>query len=81
MTRDDLKLDILRLVARRDGEWYWYQLDRALSGTNPGYVGPFLTEIRELVAEGMIELRPNFEFRDQLRYWLTDAGREAASNA
>jgi hypothetical protein len=26
MDYDQLKLEILRMVAANDGEWYWYQL-------------------------------------------------------
>ena len=52
MAREDIKLNILRLIARHDGEWSWYQIDRALSCTRPGYVGPFRTEIQELQLRG-----------------------------
>lgn len=77
MGREDVKRVILQLVARHDGEWYWYQIDRTLSGSRPGCVGPFMVEIREMVAEGLIEIRPNPALGDHGRYWLTDAGREA----
>ncbi len=79
MAREDVKRDILRLVARHDGEWFWYQVDRALSGTRPGCVGPFMAEISELEAEGLIAIRPNVALGEQGRYWLTETGRAAAS--
>jgi hypothetical protein len=77
MARKDVKRDILRLVARHDGEWFWYQIDRALSGNRPECVGPFMAEINELAAAGLIEIRPNLAPGEQGRYWLTDTGRSA----
>jgi hypothetical protein len=79
MAREDVKLDILRLVARHDGEWFWYQVDRTLSGTRPGCVGPFVAEIGELESAGLIEIRPNATLGDQGRYWLTEAVRAAVA--
>ncbi len=79
MAREDVKRDILRLVSRHDGEWSWYQVDRSLSGTRPGCVGPFMDEIRELAAEGLIEVRPNLALGEHSRYWLTEVGRRAVS--
>ena len=81
MACEDVKLDILRLVARHDGEWFWYHVDRALSGTRPGCVGPFMAEISELASAGLIEIRPNFALGDQGRYWLTEAGRAVVADA
>lgn len=80
MAREDLKFEILRLIAGHDGEWYWSQVDRALSGTHLGRVGPFRAEIEELAAEGLIEIeiRPHRAPGDQARYWVTDAGRRRA---
>lgn len=28
MAREDVKRDILRLIACHNGEWFWYQIDR-----------------------------------------------------
>jgi hypothetical protein len=81
MPCEDVKLDILRLIARHDGEWFWYQVDRALSGSRPGCVGPFMAEIGDLASAGLIEIRPNPTLGEQGRYWLTDAGRAAADDA
>ena len=81
MAREDEKRDIPRFVSRHDGGCFWYQVDRALSGSRPGCVGPFIAEILELAAEGLIEIRPNQTLGEQNRYWLTDAGRVAATPA
>jgi DNA-binding HxlR family transcriptional regulator len=79
MTREDVKRDILRLVARYDGQWYWYEIDRALSGIRPACVGPFKEEIRALAEEGLIEIRPNPAIDQHERYWLTEQGRRVVA--
>jgi hypothetical protein len=81
MAREDVKRDILRLVALHDGEWYWYQVDLNLSGTRPGCFGPFMAEIDELAAEGLIDIRPNHAMDERDRYWLTEAGRLASKSS
>jgi hypothetical protein len=68
-------------VARHDGEWYWYPIDRALSGSHPECLGPFIAQIRELGAEGLIESRPDPALGEQGRYWFTEAGWRAAGMA
>ena len=78
MARETAKREVLRLIARHDGQWYWYQIDRALSGRAPDCIGPFFAEIQELAAQGLIEIRPCPEHAGFERYWLTEAGRVAA---
>jgi DNA-binding PadR family transcriptional regulator len=75
--RPEAKIQILELVARHNGEWYWYQIDRALSGSTPGVVGPFMEEINALTNEGLIEIRVNPLIDKIERYWITEAGRAA----
>ena len=70
-----LKMDILREVAAHDGEWYWYQLDRRLLGMHPEVPDGLMAAVKELAAEGLIDVRPNPALGDIPRYWLTDAGR------
>ena len=79
MARAAAKREVLRAIARHDGEWYWYQLDRAISGRSPDCIGPFAAEIDELAAEGLIEVRSTPDLPGGVQYWLTDAGRVAAS--
>ena len=50
MARAGAKREVLRAIARHDGEWYWYQVDRAVSGCGSDCVGPFFDEIQELAA-------------------------------
>lgn len=68
--RRDAALGALRLVAAHDGQWYWYQLDRALSADHPG---PFFAEIDALAAAGLIEVRRVPE-PGAVRYHLTARG-------
>jgi hypothetical protein len=70
---------VLRVIARHDGEWYWYQVDCAVSGRGPDCIGPFTAEIDELAAEGLIEVRTAPDLAGGVRYWLTDAGRAAVA--
>ena len=79
MAREAVKRDVLLAIARNDGEWNWYQLDRELSGRGSDCIGPFSAEIDELSAEGLIEVRPAPDLPGGLRYWLTDAGRAQAA--
>jgi DNA-binding HxlR family transcriptional regulator len=69
------KREILRAIAKHDGEWYWYQLDRAISGVSPDCIGPFTIELNELAAEGLIEIRNTPDLAGGVRYWLTEAGK------
>lgn len=79
MARAAAKREVLRVIAAHDGEWYWYQVDRAVSGGPSGCVGPFSAEIDALAAEGLIDVRPTPELPGGVRYWLTDAGRAAVA--
>jgi len=74
MAREVAKRELMRLIAEHDGELYWYQLDRAISGLQPHCIGPFREEIVELTATGLIEVRLCPELPGGARYWLTDAG-------
>ncbi len=79
MARAAAKREVLSVIARHDGEWYWYQVDRAVSGGQSGCVGPFTAEIDALAAKGLIEVRPTPDLPGGVRYWLTDAGRVAVA--
>lgn len=80
MARVAAKREVLRAIAGHDGEWYWYQVDRAVSDRGPDCIGPFFEEIRELAAEGLIEIRSCAELPGGERYWLTEAGRAAIAD-
>jgi len=79
MARAAAKREVLLAIAAHDGEWYWNQVDRSISGRSPDFIGPFSAEIDELAAEGLIEVRPCPELPGRVRYWLTEAGRSSAT--
>ena len=74
----ELRAWILHAVAKHNGEWYWWQMDRALSSEGKVEWLPYLVPtILELKSEGLIEYIkredvPNIEY-----YALTTAGRNA----
>ena len=78
MAPKELRAWILRAVAKHNGEWYWWQMDRALSSEGKVDWLPYLVPtILELKSEGLIEYIeregvPNIEY-----YALTAAGRNA----
>lgn len=78
MSRPHVKRAVLLAIAAHDRKWSWYQLDRALSGSTPDCIGPFRDEVKELAAEGLIEIHPVPESPGSVRYWMTEAGKAAA---
>lgn len=70
--REDIKNEILELIAHHNGQWYWYQIDRYLSYHHPEKPGPYFDEINALKVEGLIEARKNKESTIP-RYWLTQS--------
>jgi diguanylate cyclase (GGDEF)-like protein len=73
MTRDELKGLVLQAITLHNGQWSYYQLDRALSSNKyPDCIGPFFGELDQLVEEGQIELRPNPSLGELTRYWVID---------
>jgi DNA-binding PadR family transcriptional regulator len=75
MDIQQLKLSILEKVAAHDGQWYWYQLDRAIVSRHPHLAQHLMPAIRELEAERLIRITPNPERPDLQVYWITDQGR------
>lgn len=70
---DEITARILRLVAEHDGQWGWYQLDRALSvagvvGINVALTMAALVAAGDVVATGDIQVAST-------RYSLTAQGR------
>lgn len=70
---------VLAVIEAHDGQWYWYQVDRALSQSGSAVVGvgPFMEEIGRLTAAGFIAERPCADQPGAPHYWVTDAGRAA----
>jgi diguanylate cyclase (GGDEF)-like protein len=73
MTRDEIKDLVLQAITLHNGQWNYYQLDRALSSNEyPDCIGPFFGELDQLVEEGRIELKPNLSLGELTRYWVID---------
>lgn len=81
MSQYELGREILRLVASHNGEWYWYQIDRALTGKYADPPTQLMDCIRGLEKSGLIEIRPNSALGAIPRYWVTNAGRLAAARS
>lgn len=82
MASQDARLTLLRLVEEHQGEWGWYQFERAFP---PGWFAdePPTTRAKDILdrleADGLVTITPG---EPQRRYRLTDRGmqrlREAA---
>lgn len=49
-------IDVLKVMALKDGDWNWYVLDRVLSTRNiPGF-GYVPTVVNRLVEEGFVDV-------------------------
>jgi hypothetical protein len=77
--RASVKRKILALVARYDGQFYWYQVEHGVRADGPEESGPFFAEIDALVTEGLIELKPNPAIDERDRYWLTKKAQAVLS--
>jgi DNA-binding PadR family transcriptional regulator len=75
MNFHQLKRSILEKVAAHDGQWYWYQLDRAIVSGFPHVAQQLIPAIKELEAESLIRITPSPERPDLQVYWITDQGR------
>lgn len=75
-----MKKAIIQLVKEHDGEWSWYQLDRALSLRKISTHGRLMTVLKELETLGLITSNDLPE-DPQPRYSLTEAGRRHLNQA
>lgn len=74
MNLDNLKMDILKCVAKYDGQLSWYQLDRALSyDENLPVIHRLLEALRDLEQENLIRAEGE---ETQPRYRLTEVGKQ-----
>ncbi len=74
MDLDNLKKDILKCVAKHDGQWSWYQLDRALSyGENLSVIHRLGEALDNLEQEDLIRAEGE---GGQPLYWITEVGRQ-----
>ena len=68
---------ILELISTHDGQWGWYQLDRALSLLNHPSIreGNLMALLKKLEEKNLIEPRQITGFT-QLKYSLTEKGKK-----
>lgn len=78
MTSDMVKKKALILIKAHDGEWGWYQLDRALAQI--GMVNCGIPElVKELVRDGLVSLSGDPELAST-RFSLTPEGVSSCGN-
>jgi DNA-binding PadR family transcriptional regulator len=73
-----LQIAILQIISDNDGEFSWYQIDRALSrrGTGGGSAsGNLLSILRELEMAGLVAARAGHHAAQPL-YSVTPAGQQ-----
>jgi DNA-binding PadR family transcriptional regulator len=69
--------EILELVSEHDGQWGWYQLDRALSLINHSSIreGSLMNLLKDLEEQELITSKQVLEF-PQPKYSLTNKGKQ-----
>jgi DNA-binding PadR family transcriptional regulator len=65
---------ILELIEANNGQWYWYQIDQAIS-MQGHTVGPFWKELDWLKEQGYYEEKRR-DNAVQPTYWITDKGKK-----
>ena len=71
----DIKFIFSDLIAKNDGKWSWYQLERGLNSRGIGGPVKTIDEVNSLVNEGLITERKDEKYPNPL-YFITDKGRE-----
>ncbi len=69
-----VKAIFLELIAKNDGNWTWYQLERGLNAKGIGGQVKTIDEIKALVQDGLIVEKHSDQFPNPL-YSITDKGR------
>lgn len=68
------KFIFLDLIAKNDGKWSWYQLERGLNARGVGGQVNTINELNSLLAEGLIT-EHQIEKHPHPLYLITDEGR------
>jgi DNA-binding PadR family transcriptional regulator len=76
---NELRLRLLETIADHDGDYGWYQLDRAVSSTGVVINERLLDVLRELEGNGFLTSASNGSKKDPV-YRITEAGRKVISN-
>ncbi len=75
----DQRRAILGLIAKNDGQWTWYQLERGLSVAGLGGHADLMNILAQLVSEGLISEEFDDRYPHPL-YRMTSKGTSALSS-
>ena len=70
-----MEVEILLLINDHDGQWGWYQLDRALSIRQVTREKNLMAVLKRLEQNGLIQSK-QVEGSPQPRYWITTSGKK-----
>ncbi len=70
----DAKKVIVELIAKNDGKWTWYQLERGLNSRNIGGQINTITEVEALIADGLLTMKSDPNYPAPL-YLVTEKGK------
>jgi len=68
------KVLILKLIAKNDGDWTWYQVERGLNAHGLGGQVNTIVELESLLADGLIIAKADSRYPAPL-YQITDKGK------
>lgn len=74
MSEDHIEV-LLRMICNHDGEWSWYQIDRALTTNGIFLQESLIVVLHELEEKGFISAQGEAN-PAQPRYSITELGRE-----
>ncbi len=72
--------EILTNIAKHDGKWSWYELDRSLSyGDNLPLLNNMMPILKQLENENIIRIDSSTS-ESQPKYWITENGKNFLKN-
>lgn len=70
----DARKLIIELIAKNDGKWTWYQLERGLNRHGIGGQVNAVAEVDLLIADGLLAAKPDPAYPAPL-YFITEKGK------
>jgi hypothetical protein len=70
----DMKRIIVELIAKNDGKWTWYQLERGLNSRGLGGHANTIAELEGLIESGLVGTKTDPSYPAPL-YTVTEKGR------
>ncbi|MBU3059257.1 hypothetical protein [Pseudomonas indica] len=70
----ETKILILKMIAKHDGKWTWYQIERGLNAKGLGGVVNSTEVLQALIDEGFITTKSDPRYPSPL-YSITELGR------